>query len=629
MLGLLFALVTTAAPQEPVPLDVPVYRDSAYGVSLHRPFDDWVFEPASSRGTTTVIFHPRDASLREQLWGALVLTTFNRDVPLGQVADQRVLTSWHATLGPSFTLLTRDSMTVVGLPAIHVVMGGAIDHAVLDVEEYLIARGGDLILLQFRYPRGLPRDSIAAGYQRVLDGLRIRGAPAQRAAVPESPAEMARRERMAMWRALRGSPWRLQGYEALVRYDTAQPRLEVTARLDLVNDGTVSRDSVVFWVAALVAVDSARVGTGRSAVLRGGPAHRLALGPAVPPQGRVTLTVYAHITPESAILSPDVRLTRDEAMVLDDWVPRVQSPVDSGGQYEPVPRPRQMLRFDLPATHRVVASGRLASEVAALDRRRMTWVADDAAAGGPAFAIARYRLESREAGRLRLRFFLLEGSGASRAVNDSLVALIARGWSFYARAFGPLESFDIAIAEAPLDGVRGLPGVLFVNRSSGLLTDSSGGAVRALSGPVFRELARSWWGGTISAAGPGSTWIVDGFPAWASIAARGVIEGDTVRQRLVREAESAWRAIVRNREDPPLASIPSDDDSSRAILTTKGAAALEAARRAVGDARFREAIRTFTAQHRAGWARIEDLFPLLGSVGTTVLQPYLFGTPSR
>ena len=86
MLSLLLALATAAAPQQPTTLDVPVYRDSLYGVSLPRPF-------------------------------------FN--------------------------------------------------HAVLDVEEYLVARGGDLILLQFRYPRGLPRDSIAAGYERVFDGIRM------------------------------------------------------------------------------------------------------------------------------------------------------------------------------------------------------------------------------------------------------------------------------------------------------------------------------------------------------------------------------------------------------------------------------------------------------------------------
>ncbi|MDP3775915.1 MAG: hypothetical protein Q8Q85_16775 [Gemmatimonadales bacterium] len=618
MLSLLLALATAAAPQQPTTLDVPVYRDSLYGVSLPRPFDDWVFEPASSRGTTTVIFHPRDASLREQLWGALVLTTFNRDVPIGQVADQRVLTSWQATLGPSFTLLTRDSMTVVGLPAIHVVMGGTIDHAVLDVEEYLVARGGDLILLQFRYPRGLPRDSIAAGYERVFDGIRIRGAPGERAS-PQTAADEARRPRTAMWSALRASPWRLQAYDALVRYDTTQPRLDLTARLDLANDDIVPRDSVAFWLAPFLVADSVRAGLGRSIPLGSGPVQRVALGARVAPQGQSTVTVYYHATPDRTGAARDVRITREEALVLPDWIPRVQSPTDSSGQYAQVPRARQTLRFDLPGERRAVAPGRLTSEVTALGRRRMTWLADDAAVGASGFAIANYRTESRDVGRLRLKVFLRDsGEAAPNPLNDSLVAQVARGWSFYSRAFGPLETSDISIVEGTLDGVRGAPGVLFV-----------GAGVLPPANLIFREMARSWWGGAIAAAGPGSAWITDAFPAWASIAARGVIEGDTVRQRLVREAESAWHLAVAGHDDPPLAGLSVDGDSSLALLLAKGAAALEAARRAAGEARFREAIRTFAAEHRAGWARVAAFLPLLGPEATAVIQPYLFGPQPR
>jgi hypothetical protein len=171
----LVALLLAAAPQDTL-LDVPFYEDAAFGVRLKRPFEDWVFAPASTPGTTTVIFHPLGGVLGEQLWGALVLARWGRPVPLGEVASQRVSTMWRTTLGSSFSLLTRDSITVAGLPAIHVVMSGAISHAVLEVEEYLIARDSDLVLLQFRYPRGLPRDSVAAGYERSLAGLLIRSA---------------------------------------------------------------------------------------------------------------------------------------------------------------------------------------------------------------------------------------------------------------------------------------------------------------------------------------------------------------------------------------------------------------------------------------------------------------------
>ena len=148
---LALALVT---PQEPAVLDVPVYQNAAAGIALPRPFNDWVFAPATERGTTTVIFQPRDGSLSDQLWGALVLVPFGPGVPLGAIADRRIASSWRATLGPNYALLARDSVSLDGVPAIHIVMSGSINLAVLDVEEYLLLRDSTLIVLQFRYPRG-------------------------------------------------------------------------------------------------------------------------------------------------------------------------------------------------------------------------------------------------------------------------------------------------------------------------------------------------------------------------------------------------------------------------------------------------------------------------------------------
>lgn len=173
MIALVLA-VALAAPQDAPVLDIPVYQNAAVGVTLPRPFPDWIFAPATDRGTTTVIFQPRDGSLSDQLWGALLLVPWDAGAPLGQIADRRVASSWRTALGPNFALLTRDSVELAGLPAIHLVMTGSINLAVLDVEEYLVMRDSTLIVLQFRYPRGQPRDSIGAGYARALRGLRIR-----------------------------------------------------------------------------------------------------------------------------------------------------------------------------------------------------------------------------------------------------------------------------------------------------------------------------------------------------------------------------------------------------------------------------------------------------------------------
>jgi hypothetical protein len=168
-----------ALQQEPAVVDQPVYVNAHWGVSLRRLFDDWVFAPDSARGSTTIIFQPRNGSLGEQLWGALILSSWGRPVPLRQVASRRITSTWRSTLGGSFDLRARDSLDIDGFPAVHIVMSGVIGRTAVEVEEYLIARDSDLVALQFRYPRGLPRDSINAGYLRSLAGLTLRGAAAQ------------------------------------------------------------------------------------------------------------------------------------------------------------------------------------------------------------------------------------------------------------------------------------------------------------------------------------------------------------------------------------------------------------------------------------------------------------------
>lgn len=154
----------------------PVYRNASLGIELPRPFDDWIFAPATERGTTSVIFHPRGTPLGDHLWGVLVLSPWDGPPPLDGLADRRVADTWRRLYGSSFELLSRDSVDVGGVTAIRLRMTGNIQRAVVDIEEYLAARGTDLILLQFRYPRGVPRDSIGEGYARVLAGLRLRSA---------------------------------------------------------------------------------------------------------------------------------------------------------------------------------------------------------------------------------------------------------------------------------------------------------------------------------------------------------------------------------------------------------------------------------------------------------------------
>ena len=622
MLGMVLAfLAGLPTPQDTTTLDAPVYANEAYGVSLPRPFPDWVFEPGIGPQATTVIFHPRATSLREQLWGALVLATFPGQVPLRQVAESRLESTWRRRLGRSFALEASDSLTVAGLPAMRTLVGGAIEHVALEVEEYTIARGGDLIVLQLRYPRGLPRDSIAAGYQRVVAGLRIRsGAPPgpmlRSVAAGDVPtADVVPR-----------TDWEALAYDALVRYDSEEARADFAVRVDLQNQGAVAADSVPIWVWPALTVDSVRGAVALLASHASASVLWARLPDPVLSQGGASLTVFYHAAAaEQQIPSRLMQLSARGAVAAVDWLPRVQPTLDSTSQFVQIPRARFTLSFDLPETWRAVASGRPTSDDTSAGRRHMTWSSDQVATSAAPFALGPYRVAARPEGGVGVSVWLPRPDAPSIATIDSLAAAVRMAWAFCSRAFGRLPLDEIEVVETDVPGIRGYAGLLLLGHDAvaEALADTAVDAsfVPALS-DLARELARTWWGNSVAAAGPGSAWIADAFPAWTAVAIRGAVEGDSVRQRLVGEADSLWHALPRDL-DLPLGRAPVSG-SSVDLLRSKGVAAIEAARRSAGDARFREALLTLTVEHRNGSIRLDDVLEALGATPAAVLRSLLF-----
>jgi len=623
MLGIVLAVLASfPAPQDTATLDAPVYVNEAYGVSVPRPFDDWVFEPGEGPQTATVIFHPKAALLRDQLWGALVLTTFPGQVPLRQVADRRVEATWRRLLGPAFTLLADDSLAVSGLPAIRTLMSGVINHVALDVEEYTIARGGDLIVLQFRYPRGLPRDSIAEGFRRVIGGLTIRGAPA-----PRPQAAPAYGDSVARAGVVPRSPWQAVGYDALVRYDTARVRADFAVRVDLLNGGDSPVEWVPLWLWPALTLDSVRSSSTNLAPRTGGSVSWVRLPSAAMPQERTALTVFYHAAASGLPLPPELMgVSTVAAYAATDWLPKVQPVLDSAGQVAQSPRAPLTLRFDLPEGWRAVAQGRLTSELASLGRHRMTWRAEEVITAQAAFALGPYRVLTRRPGSVAVSVWSIPADSLSSAMVDSLAASVQAAWTFCSRAFGRLPIEEVNVATTDVPALRGFAGLLLMPRGAGMprppAASTAGPAVLPTRGEWVREVARTWWGNSVAASGPASAWILEGFPAWAAVAARGVMQGDTVRQRLVREAEALWHAGAQGRDDP-LSRIPVAWTSTDQ-LRTKGVAAVEAARRAVGEALFREGILSLAVEHRNTWITLADILAALGPDGVAVLRPFLF-----
>jgi hypothetical protein len=187
---------------------------------------------------------------------------------------------------------------------------------------------------------------------------------------------------------------------------------------------------------------------------------------------------------------------------------------------------------------------------------------------------------------------------------------VRAAWVFCSRAFGRLPIADVNVVSTRLPEAHGFLGLVL------------NGGMDTTRDVLFREISRSWWGNSVAASGPGSWWVREGFPFWAAIAARGVLEGDTVRQRLVREAEARWRAVGPPIADAPLKSLVPGAPGAE-LLRSKGAAALEAARRAAGEADFRAAILSLALEHRNGWITVEAILDALGPDASAVLRPYL------
>jgi len=623
MLGfVLVALVGLPAPQDTTTVDAPVYTNEAYGVSLPRPFDDWVFEPATDRQTTTVIFLPRDAAASTQLLGALGLTHFDRPVALARVANQRIESTWQRRLGPTFEVLVRDSLTVAGLPAVRVLMSGAMDHVALDVEEYMIARDSDLVLLQFRYPRGLPRDSIAEGYRRVIGGLKIRGSPPVEQALPPAFAES-----VAMAGVVPAGPWVVAAYEAVVRYDTQAVRADIAVKVDLVNTGTAPADSVALWIWPAFTLDSVRGLSGALALRRRGSVSWVHMAGAVDPQEGASLTVFYQVARGARPYpSPLLGLSASGAYFATGWLPRVEPAVDSAGQPLRQSRPAVTLSFDLPEGWSAVAQGHLSSNATSPGRRRMTWRTGDVVPALSVFALGPYRVIARRDSGVAVSVWLTPDDSLSSAAIDSLAGLVRSAWAFCGRAFGRLPLDEINVAVTDLPDVRGFVGTLLIphpTQPGSASADSESAPVRL---PTFtavaRELARSWWGGSVAAEGPASAWILESFPAWTADAAMGALLGDSLRQRSVREAEETWRTLFQDR-DVPLARVPVSA-ASVGLLRSKGIAAIEAARRAAGDSQFREALLLLAVEHRNDWVSLQDALTAFGADAGTVLRPYLY-----
>ncbi|WP_182886747.1 M1 family metallopeptidase [Microbispora sp. H10885] len=133
---------------------------------------------------------------------------------------------------------------------------------------------------------------------------------------------------------------------------------------------------------------------------------------------------------------------------------------------------------------------------------------------------------------------------------------------------------------------------------------------------IAHELAHQWFGDSLSVSRWRDLWLNEGFATyaewlWAEHSGQGTADA-TFRRYYANEADPMWSY-------PP--GVARADDLFNAAVYTRGAMALHALRREIGDQRFFPLIRQWTAAHRYGNVTTPEFLALAERVSGKNLKP--------
>jgi aminopeptidase N len=192
-----------------------------------------------------------------------------------------------------------------------------------------------------------------------------------------------------------------------------------------------------------------------------------------------------------------------------------------------------------------------------------TWTASLAAARDVSVAVGPFQVVDTEVNGVRLRV-----GAYSAAARDHLLPLFRRAMAALAARFGPFPFPSLAVARLPVEG-GGIeyPGAILMLDGSRLV--------------ATHETAHQYFYAMVGNSQAQHPWLDEAFATFAE-------------QLIDATPEPPDTLQVPDRVDSPIAAFD-DDERYDLVVYEKGAAALEAARRAAGPARFDAALRCYVA----------------------------------
>ena len=315
---------------------------------------------------------------------------------------------------------------------------------------------------------------------------------------------------------------------------------------------------------------------------------------------------------------------------LDDGVLVAGQPVGAPTWFPCNDHPSQKAPFRVTVTadagYRVVSNGLLVGHRTRSSRE--TWVYEQLEPMAPYLAtvlIGRY--QEIELGKLPNR-----GAGPVRVFADvppKLRAEAAAGLkdqtrmlSLFSRLFGPypFHDYTVVVTEDELEIPLEAQSLAIVGRNH---LKRTWDAQRLLA----HELAHQWFGNSVTARRWEDIWLHEGFACYAEWLWSEEAGLASARER----AAAAWKVLASEPRDLCIGS-PGPELMFDDRVYKRGALALHAVRRTVGDDRFFRSLRAFASERRHGLASTGDFIELVDRVcagvrgfeAAAVLRPWLY-----
>ena len=310
-----------------------------------------------------------------------------------------------------------------------------------------------------------------------------------------------------------------------------------------------------------------------------------------------------------------------------------------------IDRARYTATFHWPGRLKLLASGRRLAGGDDPGGGHWEKRAQDQATFGMSFEIGNFRVETFQAGHVRITVGFSPLSARLETARSEVLQTVRDTLTYYESIFGPYPLDELAVATAPQWFSQGLPGL--VTLSDLMLVLDTDFEARLYGLPdrrayVAHEVAHQWWGDSVSWAGYRDQWISEALASYCALRfAADKKQGNVIAGREPRWQRTLSAAIGDGRTVESIGPVvlgrrlssSRSQAAYQAIVYDKGSAVLKTLEATLGADQFLHALGQIARQNAGRTLSTWDLMDQVGTLTGTDLKPFaeqfIYGTGMR